>query len=75
MVSKTLGARPRLVCPPQERVHQEVDEGPIRAKAFKVAKASKKPAPANTMAVRASTMKATGLLPNQVSFLLGFSAH
>ena len=27
MVSKTLGARPRLLCPPQERVHQEVDEG------------------------------------------------
>ena len=43
--------------------------------AVKVDKASKKPAPANTMAVRASTMKATGLLPNQVSFLLGFSAH
>ena len=31
----------------------------IRAKAPKVAKASKKPAPANPMAVRASKMKAT----------------
>ena len=47
----------------------------IRAKALKVAKASKKPAPANPVAVRSSKMKATGLLPNQVSFLLGYSAH
>jgi hypothetical protein len=70
MVSTTRGARPRpknilkmLQLNPYAAVSKKnaelVSAKNIRAKALKVAKASKKPAPANPMAVRASKMKAT----------------